>query len=232
MNTTATLSPSTPIVSISTPQLRDLKDGHILSPAEIGAIATFDYQKSHAPSAPPNQPYPTKSSFPVASAADLPQVVYHDPFYGTDETGFGLCIQAKNPGSAVLVHPLTGDLDYYIVPFFKDNKLCATALVEVRNGAGFVTALGQAFGDQFPQGNADEAIQQVRMKTGKQVGENPVLVFGAFIEAGDPLDPIWKVITTDNQIYYVIFITGPTEDSGKIETTVTVLNANEVHPIK
>jgi hypothetical protein len=229
---TATPDLATPSAVVATPEWRDLKDGNILSPAEVGAIATFVNQKSHIPTADPRIPTPTKVSFPVASAADLSQVVYHDPFIASSDTGLGACIQSKNSGQPQLIHSLDENPDYYLVPFFKDSHLCATALVDLNAGSGSVTAYGEAFGDQYPQVSADEAVNQVITKTGKQVMDKPILVSMKSLETGGPLDPFWQVTTTDNQVYYVIFITGRFEGSDTPETRITVLNADEIHPIR
>jgi hypothetical protein len=234
LNVTATPNLSIPITTASPQPLRSAKDGHILSPTEIAAIATYDYEGMLLLTPPPPDALKqvTPPSFPVASLSDLPQVVYNDPFYGSDDTGLGSCIKSKNPGSAVFVQSLNTFPSYYIVPFYKDNKVCAKALIEVKNGFGDVEALGGSYEEKFPQLSADEAANQVVMKTGKQVANKPIFVFGGFREAGNPLNPIWQVTTTDGQVYFVIVITGLMENSAKGETTITVFNANEVHPIK
>lgn len=88
---------TTPVPPLPTPELRDANDGHILSPSEVAAMTTENYINSQIASAPTPDPRlkPTQASFPVASVSDLPEVVYHDPFFGSDETGFGECVKPK-----------------------------------------------------------------------------------------------------------------------------------------
>ena len=167
-------------------------------------------------------------SFPVSSINDLPNVVYRDPFYGTDQTGFGPCILLKNTGASVFVKSIGLIPDYYIVPFFKDNKVCGQALIRVENGLGSVFALGEARGDKFPEVSADEAIRQVQLKTGKQVIGQPTLVFFQTYETPSPDSPSWKVTTSDGQAYFVLFVAGQTFDT----TTISVLSENEMHILK
>jgi hypothetical protein len=227
MDTVGAPLPPTPIV------LRSAKDGHILSPEEIGAEATYEFERSRlATLMPLHLPTQVVARFPVNSISDLPNVVYNDPFYGSDQTGFGPCILAKNTGTPVLVQDPVKNSSYYILPFFKDNQVCGQALIAVSKGFGNVFALGEARGDKFPEVSADEAIRQVQLKTGKQVIGQPTLVYFLAYETGGPESPFWKVTTSDNQVYYVLFFTGPTEGSSQITTNITVLNADEIHIIK
>jgi hypothetical protein len=233
VNQNITSTPGNSYLTVSPTPLRDLKDGHILSPAEIGAIATYDYEGRKVATLAAIYPKSTLTlpSYPVSSTADLPQVVYHDPFYGGDEMDFGECIQAKNPEPALLVHRIDGKPDYYLVPFLKDNKICAVAIVEIIDSMGYVGGMGQAFGDKFPYGSADEASQIVNKKTGKQIDQID-LVYGYSLETYNPLYPYWQVTTVDNQTYYVVFITAISEGNNLPETSIKVLDGNEIHFMK
>jgi hypothetical protein len=101
----------------------------------------------------------------------------------------------------------------------------------MKDGIGMVGALGEAFGDRYPQVSAEEAVAQVVGMTGKQVAGKPTLVSMKSWETGGPASPFWQVATTDNQIYYVVFTTSRFEGSPTPETRITVLNASEVHPV-
>jgi hypothetical protein len=219
----------TSLISSPTPILRDVKDVHIISPTEIAARETEDFEKPRLSTLTPlDLSTPVVPRFPVNSISDLPNVVYNDPFYGSDQTGFGPCILSKNPGTPVLIQTSGNIPNYYIIPFFRDNKICGQALIRVTDGFGSVFALGEARGDKFPQISADDAINLVHLKTGKQIIDKPILVFIQSYETPSPDSPFWKVITTDGQVYYVVFFAGQTEDT----TSITVLSANEIHWLK
>jgi hypothetical protein len=174
---------------------------------------------------------PTLSNFPILSINDLTQIIYQNASLTNPEEYFGDCILSRTPGTPVLVQSLDGDPEYYIVPYFKNNKLCVKISIEIRNGYGYVTAVGQAFGDNYPAVSAGEAIQQVILKTGKKTISEPILAFLKSRET-DPLNPFWKITTEDNQIYYVIFFTGIFENSSIPETTISILRSDEIHPLE
>ena len=226
---------STAAPPVNTEVMKDWR-GFTVPPSMVAEAATDSVMKMQAVNTEVNflthSPTLVVPRFPVKSISDLPSVIYNDPFYGTDQTGFGWCILAKNTGTPVLVQDLAKNSSYYILPFFKDNQVCGTALIAVTNGFGSAFALGNAFGDKFPEVSADEAIHQVQSKTGKQVIGQPTLVYFIAYETGGPNSPFWKVTTSDNQVYYVLFFPGPTEGSSQITTDITVLSSDEIHILK
>ena len=216
-----------------TPQLINPKDKHILSSQEINALTTYAYERGliGTPPAPDSIREPTLSNFPITSINDLTQIIYRNSFYSNSDSEISDCIQARTPGTPVLVHSLDGDPDYYIIPYFKNDQLCVKVGVEIRSGFGYILGVGQAFGNKYPQVNAIDAAQQVIMKTGQNIIGQPLFVFMKIREA-DPLNPFWQVSTGDNQVFYVIFLTGYTETSLVPETMIFVLKSDEIHPIK
>lgn len=78
-----------------------------------------------------------------------------------------------------------------------------------------------------------EAAQAVTQKTGLQVTDQPILVYGEFLESSTALThPFWEVKTTDGQVYYVFFVTAMSEGDQQVETTVNILSQAEVHPLR
>lgn len=215
-----------------TPIIINPKDKRVLSSQEINLLETYKYERGliGTPPATGSIREPTLSNFPITSINDLTQLIYLNTFYSSSNTEIGNCVQARTPGTPVLVHVLDGDPDYYIVPYFKNDQLCAKVSVEIRNGFGYLTGVGQAFGNTYPQVTADDAVQQVVTKTRKKAIGQPLFVFMKIREA-DPLNPFWKVVTEDDQIYFVIFFTGYTETSSVPETMVFVLKSDEIHPL-
>ncbi len=230
MNSNSNRSNST--TTVATPQITALKDGHVLSSKEISEFETYAYERAllSTPVAPISI-RETPSYLPIKSYDDLSQVIYHDTFFRSLESGFAVCIQSREPGLPLLVHSLDGDPDYYLVPYYRHGELCAKVSIEIKNDLGYVTAIGQAFGKKYPQVSADEAVQLVIKKTGKQVVEKPYLAFVKSKEV-DPLNPFWQITTSDNLVYYVIFLTGMTETNFIPETMVTILRSDEIHTLK
>ena len=201
------------------------------SPSEVAAQSTYIAQRANIATqisvdkkiGIPDYQSP---SYPVKSEADLPNVLYNDiPMY-TSDINFK-CFSAKNTGSSLLVHSLdTTRPDYYLVPFYKDNKVCALAMINVVNGFGMYLEQAVFLEDSYPQVTANEAINLVEQKTGLKVVGRPALTYQLINEDTDPFSPFWNVQTSDGQYYYVIFLVGLSED-GSINKHVTVINAKD-----
>jgi hypothetical protein len=178
------------------------------------------------------QPQPTYQSpvYPVKTEADLPDVLYNDIGMFTSP-GFDACLSAKNPASAFLVKSLNPDQpDYYILPFYKDAKVCALVLITVDHGLGTVHGVGGILWDRYPAVSSSEAVSLVEEKTGSKVIDPPVLSFRIISVAKSEFSPFWEVHTSDGQTYYVIFIVGNTENGPK--KSVYIVNAKDepYHP--
>jgi hypothetical protein len=202
------------------------------SPSEIASNATMMAFKVHSGTViaiekmtgvPDYQP----PSYPVKSEADLPNVLYNDASLYTYDANFP-CFSNKNPGPAIFVHSLDTTLaDYYILPFYKNNKICALAMITVKDGMGTVNGTGEGFGNTYPQVSANEAVNLVEEKTGLKVIGQPILIFRSIFEDYDPFFPYWELQTRDGQTYYVIFFFGRGE-GGSIGEKVTVINSKDV----
>jgi hypothetical protein len=203
------------------------------SASEISAGATFMANKLQVAQNYTPQPAITPFTYPVNSIEDLPQVVYHDPFYGNvNSYDFGACIQAASPGFPLLIHSLDQYPDYYIIPFYEDSIICGLAMVCIKDNQGLVGGWSNYhFGDKYPPVSAEEAINQVMLNLNQNVIDMPILVFRAFQETSDPFVPLWKVTTSDGEVYYVLGIRIMME-SGEVKTTITVMNANDMHPLQ
>jgi hypothetical protein len=66
-------------------------------------------------------------SYPINSVEDLPQVVY-DALRG-DNGAYVPCVHAENPGTPIFLQSINKSPDYYMIPFFKNNQLCALSIV-------------------------------------------------------------------------------------------------------
>jgi hypothetical protein len=174
-----------------------------------------------------SQPKYQSPAYPVRTEADLPNVIYND-VYMNNSIGFDACLHAKNPSPAFLVKSLEPDLpDYYILPFYKDAKVCALVMITVENGLGTVHGIGSEFGDVYPAVSSSEAVNLVEEKTGVKVVDPPVLSFRTMRGSISPFSPFWEIHTTDGQSYYVIFVVGNTESGPK--KTVSVINSKDVN---
>jgi hypothetical protein len=212
-----------------------LKDNHTPSPSEIAAqatyfaeMATIDAQlKLYTPPPPPTPVY-----YPVNSIADMPNVVFNDPFFGNVNNGdFGFCLKANQPSEALLIKSLNKkeSPDYYMLPFFEDGKLCSLYEVDLIDHMGTVGGWSSASGTKYPPVSADEAKRLVETTIGLSISDGPYLGFRLLRESMDPYHPFWVVTTTDGQTYYVIYGYGINEDNSVLD--VRVWNATEVHPI-
>jgi hypothetical protein len=167
-------------------------------------------------------------SYPINSVEDLAQVIYNSSFRENDE--FMSCIRAKSPGTSIFLQSIDKSPDYYMIPFFKNNQLCALAIVRWKDGLGHFYSIMSA--DRFTFVEVSEAIARVEQISGKKVTGTPILVQGEFEEAFSPFRPFWKVTTSDGQIYYVITrLGGQIEANTTIETIVTVVKAEDMHPL-
>jgi len=164
---------------------------------------------------------------------DLPDLVYKDPSLSIENASFSPCVQARQFGEAIKVTSLTrGRDDFYVLPFYKDNIVCAKAVIELNHNAAHISVFSSGdFGEKFPALDAEEAVKLVYKETGKEAVENPTLVYISVREYPNSIsDPSWQVITKEGDTYYVVFSTGPVEE-GYISTRVAILNATEVHEI-
>jgi hypothetical protein len=178
------------------------------------------------------QPQPTYQSpvYPVKTEADLPDVLYNNTDLMT-APGFDTCLNAKNPAPAFLVKSLNpAQPDYYLLPFYKDGKVCALAMITVDHGLGTVHGVGGILWDRYPAVSSSEAVNLVEEKTGSNVVDPPVLSFRIISVAKSEFSPFWEVHTSDGQSYYVIFIVGNTENGPK--KSVYIVNAKDepYHP--
>ena len=205
---------------------------HTPSAAEITAAATLMAEENRIIQHLTPPPAITPFTFQVKSVADLPQVVYHDPFFGdVNAQDSGACVQAASPGSPILVHSLDQNPDYYILPFYKGATICGLAEVDLKGNLGLVGAWSNYhFGDKYPPVSSEEAVNQVTQKTHLNVIGTPLLVFRPFQEDVNEFAPLWKVTTSNGEIYYVLGIRAMME-SGEVTTTISVMNAKDMHPI-
>jgi hypothetical protein len=221
---------STPIPMFAWPSLEpiDPKSNLPISPSQIADYATYVYE-NRLLLTPRPQLIATPPSVPVSSLADLPQAIYNLPIVVDNS-----CIQAKNPGPILPVKSLTAEIpDYYIISFSQNNKPCAKIVVTINNNRASVNIVSNVIGDVYPGVSAEEAVNDVIHKTGLQVKDQPILVYGEFLEVGITLtNPCWQVKTADGQVYYVIFVTSFWEGDPQLKTKVTIMNERELRPIR
>ncbi len=213
-----------------------LKVNHTPSPSEIAAEATYfaemaiyDAQSKLITPTPP----PTPVYYPVNSMADMPKVVYNDPFFGNVNNGdFGFCLKANQPGEALLIKSLNKNEspDYYMLPFFKDGQVCSLYEVDLIDHMGTIGGWSSASGTKYPPVSADEAKRFFENTIGSNISDGPFLGFRSLRESMNPYHPFWVVTTTDGQTYYVIYTFWVSEGSTE-GLDVKVWNATEVHPI-
>ncbi|OGO26183.1 MAG: hypothetical protein A2136_08455 [Chloroflexi bacterium RBG_16_54_11] len=233
---TEVIASNTPRPTLEPFEATQYFNGSNPSPSDIAAEATFFaeeaiYATQYFLITP--LPTPTWVFYPVYSTADLPKVVFNDPFFGNVNNGdFGFCLQANQPGEAVFVKSLDNEGGYYIVPFFKDENVCGLFLVTVEDDLGTAAAGGQGRGTKFPALDAEEAKALIEKNTGKVVSSEPLLAFRAIREVPDPFSPFWVVSTADGQTYYVVGLVGVSSDGFNTEKLIThIWNSSEVHPI-
>jgi hypothetical protein len=167
-------------------------------------------------------------SYPINSVEDLPQVVYNYPL--SKDRPFMPCVSAKEPGAPIFLKSISQSPDYYMIPFFKNSRLCALAFVRWQDGLGRLSMIMPS--DRYFFVQASEAITRVEQASGKKVTGTPILVQGEFQESFTPVRPFWQVTTADGQIYYVITqLGGQMEANTFVETATTVIKAEDMHPL-
>jgi len=196
---------------------------------ELSIMATDTYLQFHISTLATPAPTAVPDRYPVSSVEDIVKVVLNDPFFEDVNQGdFGPCLRANTPGEAVFVRSLqAGWLDYYLVPFYLNDKVCGVYKVVVQEGMGTVSGWGGGFGKQFPPVGADQARILVEEKTGQKVIKGPELVFRLLLEPVGPLSPFWLVVTADGQSYFVIYRPG----QGPDDIEVNLYNSVEVHTV-
>ncbi|MFZ2096189.1 MAG: hypothetical protein WAV05_06070 [Anaerolineales bacterium] len=206
----------------------DAKTGATLSPSQIAEIATYDYERQRS-IAQPIIPTPTLPFVQISSLADLPQAIYDLPIYADDA-----CIQARNPGQILPVKSLMTEYpDYYMIPFYENDKPCKVLVVIINDGQATIYSELPFLDKVFPSVSAEEAVKYVTDKTGLQVSEQPILVFGRFRETSTTQEnPCWQVKTTDGQVYYVFFFPGIYDDSQQVTTIIQIFSQEELHPLQ
>jgi hypothetical protein len=211
---------------IQTPEIKNTKIvDRTTNPTEKSVLATEYYKKLHLFTPGPT---PTRYAFSMMSLNDLPGFIYNAPFFSGSGHEFSGCILTKNPGPAIFVKSLRNLPDYYLLPFFMDHKVCGVALIEMKDGMATFGGWMNDYSEKYPSVSADEAANQVSLKTGKQLSGDPKLVFGYFQEAANPYFPVWQVNTADGQTYFVIFYSAIVEE-GYLKTFIDVKNSSEVH---
>jgi len=236
---------TSPLVTISTPvptptrHFSDLVDptkyalmvNRTQSPTEIAKFATVIAAKNRITNDTSEPKQLQSMAIPISSEADLPNIVYNDTFISSDPT-FSSCINSRKPGPPSLVQMLDeGKPNYYILPFFAGNQLCAIATIEINENVATLLGVGGALGDTYPQVSAKEAMDLVVSKTGLTVKGQPILAYQSIREDVSPYHPFWKIDTTNGQTYFVLFLITKAED-GTLNKSVTIVNANDINPIQ
>jgi hypothetical protein len=165
----------------------------------------------------PLSPALANYSYPFRSYRDLAQVVYHYPLLESSGAA-GDCIRAQHPGSPVMI----GD-DYYLIPFFQDNQVCAMAITyENDQRTVYLEAADRV--DPAPYGDSAQVITLFEKAFGQKVQGTPILV-----NTPSPFQPFWKVTAADGQLYYVIFQSILNED-GRFSKTISIVRARNWQP--
>lgn len=159
---------------------------------------------------------------PIHSPQDVVNIVLNDPEFqaSLNDPIFGPHTKDATPGEPLFVKSLNPDKwDYYLIPFYKANRISGVAVVGVKNGAGVMGMWANTGGDRFPPVSATEARNLAASKGFTVIGE-PRLVFRWLLEGGDETSPYWEVKTAEGATFYVIHILGTTK----------IYRADEVHP--
>jgi hypothetical protein len=207
-----------------------IKSAYTPSPIELAAIATEDYDESHMSTLSVNRT--NVFSMAINSINDLPNFVYSDPFYLKNDKDMASCLQSKIPGKALLIKALDNLPDYYLLPFYKDNRVCGIASIEIKNSTATTEGWSQVNYEKFPIIDANEAINQVILKTGKNITGSPILVACGYQEMWNPFNPAWQIVTEDGEEDFVISHSGIVEADDAITVYTNVYNSSEMHKIK
>jgi hypothetical protein len=177
-------------------------------------------------------PTVTPYRFELGSPSNLAQIILANPFSTGLQESEVYCIKNGKPGSPYFIHSLNDYGDYYILAFYDNNRVCAKAIIRIKNGLGEVTGWSGGRETVYPQISADEAIGQVEKETGKKVLSDPLLIYQDYPDFyADPFNPYWQITTTDKNIYFVSFRRVLSE--GGIESTIIqIKNANDLRPAK
>jgi len=211
------------------PSRQNIKPIQTLSPTEFAALATQTALRMQFRG---NSPYPTRVFTKVNSIADLPAVVYNDPFYGDIQNpDFGECIRSYTPLKAVDVQALDSEGDYYILPFLLKGRICGLNIVFVNDGKGAVGGWSEFPGSKFPILSSLEAKNLFVLSTNTNITGEPILVYKEFVETSNPFFPFWMIKAETGETYYVISRMGIDEASTLIDINM-VVNAKDLHTVK
>ncbi len=146
---------------------------------------------------------------------DLAKAVINDPF--SFQTLIEQCTKEFRAGSPVYVPYLDAPDGIYIEPFFNDQGLCLGVFFFSQSGtwkSGQIVLYNAGKnGDQYPEVNPEEVKEYIEKVTCKKVVELPQYVAQ---RQGHPTGPFWRVVTEDENIYFVIAIKGPTETDSTV----------------
>ncbi len=217
-------------MGIKTPMFDD-KSNLSVSSEQRGIYATAMAQKIKLAESPSIGSTATPYVFSFRSPSELPQIILTDPFFGNLRND-SICLKSGIVGSPIFIHSLNDFGDYYLLPYYKNNKVCGKAIVKINGNIGRVAGWSDSVSTIFPDIDATNASNKVTQKTGKTVIGTPILAHQTFQELPlDPFNPIWKATTSDAKVYYVSFVTGIMED-GTIQTVVNVFDAESLHSLK
>jgi hypothetical protein len=200
------------------------KKGTPLSPAEVNLRATeLAYRKQSY------TPVPMiEYSYMVATINELAEVVYHSNMIAREP--IRTCVSAQQPGTSTLIKSIDKRPNFYILPFYRNNAICALAILRWENGLGYLDSIGPNPGTDFPQITASNAVNLVEKSTGKKVAAKPNLVYGLLQEALSQFLPFWEVTTDDQQVYFVFYRPGGNEGQSS-SPKEEVMPAENIHPI-
>jgi len=171
-------------------------------------------------------PEPQPTLRPIRTTQDIVDAVLTDRNFqaSLDDPMFGPNSKGATPGTPIRVRLISKQYQgqyYYIVPFYRQNRVTGLATVWVESGRGGMGMWGNADNPRFPLVTESEAVELVKARVG-QVASSPELVFCPTREnGGDWTSPFWEVKTTEGTTFYVMYILGAT----------TVYRADEVHVI-
>jgi len=199
---------------------------HTSSPSEIAARITSAAEKKQ-PYTPPASPVPYL--FWLSSKIEMVSGVLSDPSLNKS-TNLQKCLRNENSGNPELIHSLSGQPDYYAIPFYQSDQLCSLVFVKIVGSQGTIAGWSENDGGRFPGIDSNQAKTMVEIKTGEKLADSPWLVYGKYRECSDPFSPMWETITVEGQKYYVITRSGKNEE-GKFEVSIHILSESEMHPL-